>query len=652
MSRPLSYVGGGTPLPASVFVSAGGQGDLGKWVTAPDTELTDPSAATITSLANTHNALLWAFRDIGFMVVQPRIYFSTAGNTGVKIFPSGEFEGTYAPYGEQSPTSLNLIDVLTQLNALITSACGQLIYDGQRVSLLVQFDRTIQFTDPTTASYDSGLRLMRRLLPVDMASVYTGPAYIQGPLITEPIVGQYDVPAPPTALQLTDYSASSITVSWAASTTAGVSYYVRIAGSSVDKTVTTTNTTYTFTQSADGLAEDVPYTVYVVAATPYEISATIPSVPVFMGAEIPTLPITQVPNTTTTELSVEWTPVIGGYTVVFSSPATVSLAMALGNYTFSGLTPETEYNVTVRLLKFGVFGPPTTVPMTTPVEDLAPTIQSATVLGSNDTQVILAAPFVPSAIATLVFTITKVSDSTITTQSYPYSSTNTYMLVGLLAETTYTVTARYVFTDSDQSNESNSVGFTMWKMFDVYAVSAKTPFLWPQIANSFDPKLVLNMNGGAWPADLNNTSQIKGVTFTAYAERNTGSFIAAAEFLLGAGTGYTNKTMYFSYDNTVLRRGDVPFSQTTRVPIGTCPEIGTDSNWSQPPWVIGVPNASYTITEPTAFAGLFGIEGPAGVYSDTIDKARGIKGYWMISYPAWNITNCVCFEFKIIYSPV
>ena len=69
--RQLSYIGGGTNIPDSVFVSAGGLGATGKWVTIPTTALVGLSEATIASLVAMHNSLLLNFRDIGFMTVAP-----------------------------------------------------------------------------------------------------------------------------------------------------------------------------------------------------------------------------------------------------------------------------------------------------------------------------------------------------------------------------------------------------------------------------------------------------------------------------------------------------------------------------------------------------------------------------------------------------
>jgi hypothetical protein len=222
----------------------------------------------VSTLVDTHNALLWNFRNVGFMTVVPRIYFSTAGVTGVNIqlIEGLGLGGIYAP----SLYTVPLTEVLSQLNTLIGAQCGQLIFDGQRVSLIVQANCTIQFMDPSLVSYDSGLRMMRRLLPEDMASAYTGPTYVQGPLITGPIFGNdYPIPADVTNIVATP-TAASIALVWTDSEGANV-YYIHVVDTNTPSIVSTITTPET-SHNVVGLSPDTDYTITIFAGTNYEIS--------------------------------------------------------------------------------------------------------------------------------------------------------------------------------------------------------------------------------------------------------------------------------------------------------------------------------------------------------------------------------------------
>jgi hypothetical protein len=357
--RPLSYsqVADTTVTPGSLLtLTRGSRGAIGQWQPRAVGETVDPSDATVNvaAMVSAFNTLVWSLRGQGLVQAEPRFWFSQAGITGLIIQPSQGAGGIYKPYGlPPAPYTVTLIDVLTELNTLIGSGVGELKYEGGRVSLIVKSGQNIQFMDvsPTT-SYDAALRLMRRLLPVNMESVYSGPTYVQGPLITGPIVGIYPVPAEVTNIIATPAS-TSIDLSWTSSASATI-YYIYVA--EVATTHTTTSTSYLL----EGLMEGITYNITIVAGTPYEVSygVTTQSTTTGGGGGLPTDFTISADNIGYSTITVSWS-ATGPYDIVFSSSPIppsqalpgqpITLSAALGTYTFTGLQQNKVYTISAYL---------------------------------------------------------------------------------------------------------------------------------------------------------------------------------------------------------------------------------------------------------------------------------------------------------------
>lgn len=280
---PLSYIepSGGVVIPGGVLVYTGGK--TARWNSIEDHVILDPSAAgvpSIPTLVETYNDLAWKLYKSGLVTTEPRVWFGAAGEGGVQLSVVGApivITPKYAPYAGRSGAYnyLSISDVLAELNGMLGNTPGAVFrYEGGRVSLIVKSGTTIQF-DENPAAYGSTRRMLNRLFLQDISGYIgvplIGPLLIQGQPITTSTYGVYQEPTPASNIQFINQTAYSFDVTWDASTTPGVAYYVHVNG--IDKLLLTASTSITLGTN-DGLNMWDKYIYNVVPTTLYEVSTS------------------------------------------------------------------------------------------------------------------------------------------------------------------------------------------------------------------------------------------------------------------------------------------------------------------------------------------------------------------------------------------
>jgi hypothetical protein len=277
-TKPLTYVevSGATVTPGSILTYTGGGSVIMNAVSTG--LLLDPSGTnTIQSILAAYNSLVWGLYQSGMIITEPRIWFGNAGATGLLLSRVGDpLAIPYMPYsGAYSYISMN--DALAALNGRLDPSGAQFRYAGGRVSLIVQDRTTIRFDEAVPAAYGSTRRMLNRLFLRDISGYIgvdlSGPLMIQGEPITESTYGVFTEPAPASNIQFINQTLNSFDITWSASPTADVAYYVHVEGNGVNKLLLTPLTSITIGTN-NGINPWDKYNFTIIATTPYEVNTS------------------------------------------------------------------------------------------------------------------------------------------------------------------------------------------------------------------------------------------------------------------------------------------------------------------------------------------------------------------------------------------
>jgi len=205
--------------------------------------------------------------------------------------------------------------------------------------------------------------------------------------------GNPGTPAAPTGLQVSGITSNSITLSWNDVSDA-VDYKLRVNGSSRG---TTSSTSYTFT----GLSPNTTYTLGVAAVNASNISSSYATTTAKTNPGIPDVPTGLWASSTHNSITLNWGSVSGASSYKIRLNGQDKGNTSSTSYTFSGLSPLTEYTLSVAAV--GVAGSSgfASIQTTTKAQPLYLDSPADVSLPVNSTQIF---SFTPSASGTYKIT--------------------------------------------------------------------------------------------------------------------------------------------------------------------------------------------------------------------------------------------------------